>query len=185
MAFTIRDMDPVADRAGVEALDTSFETATVFDLVVSPRRIELVERALERPLVKRYPIEEAFAFWATWDVGFVADDGGVCGFAAVEYEAWHARLVLWHLYVARPRRREGIGRALLEHVEAHGRKVGARRVWLETSNVNVPGIAAYERLGYALCGADPTLYDATSTADEAAIFLTRPLGRERQGSGRR
>ena len=32
-----------------------------------------------------------------------------------------------------PRRREGIGRGLLAQVEAHGRAVGATRVWLETS----------------------------------------------------
>ena len=48
--------------------------------------------------------------------------------------------------------------ALLERVEAHGRAVGASHVWLETSNVNVPGVRAYERLGYALCGADALYY---------------------------
>lgn len=57
-------MDRVADRPDVVALDTSFETQSVFDIVVTPRRIELVERALPAPLVKRYPIEDAFAHWA-------------------------------------------------------------------------------------------------------------------------
>jgi ribosomal protein S18 acetylase RimI-like enzyme len=171
----IREMDRAADRAGVEAIDTSFETASRFDVVVGPRSIELVERALEVPLVKRYPIEDAFAFWASWDLGFVADDGGIVGFAAVEYEPWHRRLVLWHLYVAPARRNQGIARALVTRVEDHGRRLGARRVWLETSNVNVPGIAAYARLGYALCGADTTLYEATYTEHEAAIFLSKPL----------
>ena len=106
----------------------------------APRGIELVERPLATPLVKHYPMADAFAQWSTWDTGFVAEDAGeVCGFAAVEFEAWHARLVLWHLYITRSRRREGIGRALLERVEAHGRTLGARRVWLETTSVNVPG----------------------------------------------
>jgi GNAT superfamily N-acetyltransferase len=173
--MSIRDMVD-ADRAGVIALDTSFETTSIFDVVVTPRRIELVERPLATPLTKRYPIDDAFAHWAMWTDGFVADDDGrITGFAAVEYEAWHARLVLWHFYVAPDRRRHGIGRALLARVEEHGREVGARRVWLETSNVNVPGIAAYTRLGYALCGADTTLYDGTSTAAESAIYLSKPL----------
>ena len=174
-SITIREMDRVADRAGVAAIDTSFETTRVFDVAVTPRRIELVERTLAAPLVKRYPIEDAFAHWATWETGFVAEDDTICGFAAVEYEFWHARLVLWHLYVAPERRREGIGRALLARVEEHGCELGARRVWLETSNLNVPGIAAYARLGYTLCGVDTTYYEATPAEAAAAIYLSKPL----------
>jgi ribosomal protein S18 acetylase RimI-like enzyme len=174
--ITIREMTRTADRRGVAALDTSFETTSVFDVVVTPRRIELVERALPAPLVKRYPIDEVFAQWARWRTGFVAEqDDRICGFAAVEHETWHARLVLWHLYVAPDRRRTGIARALLARVEQHGREIGARRVWLETSNVNVPGIAAYARLGYSLCGADTTFYEATAAAAESAIYLSKPL----------
>ena len=172
--MNIRPIDD-ADRPDICALDTSFETATVFEVVTTPQRIELVERPITPPLVKRYAIADAFAHWATWDLGFVAEDSKICGFAAVEYEAWHARLVLWHLYVAPERRREGIGRALLERVEAYGKKLGARRVWLETSNVNVPGIAAYMRLGYALCGVDTTLYDTTDSEAETAVYLAKRL----------
>ena len=171
--ITIREMDRARDRTGVEAIDTAFETPTIFDVVVGSRSIELVERSLEVPFVKRYPIEDAFAFWASWDTAWVAEDDGIVGFAAVEYAAWHRRLVLWHLYVTRARRGEGIGRDLLARVEDHGRRLGARRVWIETSNVNVPGIAAYARLGYSLCGADVTLYDATETSAESAIFLAK------------
>jgi GNAT superfamily N-acetyltransferase len=160
----------------VLAIDTSFETPSVFDVIVTPTRIDLALRALAAPLVKRYPIEDAFAHWARWDVGFVAAAGDrICGFAAVEYEAWHARLVLWHLYVTPERRRGGIGRALLARVEQYGRELGARRVWLETSNVNVPGIAAYARLGYTLCGADTTHYEATAAERETAIYLSKSL----------
>lgn len=165
------------DRAAVMALDTSFVTPSIYDAVVTPTRIELVERTLPSPLRKVYPIDDAFASWASWDTAFVAadDDGAIVGFAAVEYEVWHRRLVLWHLYVAPARRRSGVGRALLAKVEAHGRERRARRVWLETSNVNVPGIAAYARLGYTLCGADTTYYDGTTMAEESAIYLSKAL----------
>lgn len=174
--FTIREMDRARDQAGVAAIDTSFTTARVFDVVVDERSITLVERVLERPLVKRYPIADVFAHWASWETAFVAEaDGHIVGFAAVEYAFWHARLVLWHLYVSPEHRRAGIGRALLDRVEAHGRALGAKRVWLETSNVNVPGIAAYARLGYTLCGADVHYYEATATASEQAIYLSKPL----------
>ncbi|HEU4733489.1 MAG TPA: GNAT family N-acetyltransferase [Kofleriaceae bacterium] len=170
----IRELNRRADRRGVEAIDTTFETSSMFDVVASPRRIELVERPLARPLAKRYSIDEVFARWARWEVGWVADDGEIRGFATAEYEPWHARLVLWFLYISPAYRRRGIGRALLERVEAHGRQSGATHVWLETSNVNVPGVAAYERLGYALCGADRLFYGAYMPG-EAAIYLAKML----------
>lgn len=169
-------MDRKADRRGVETIDTAFETTSIYDVVVGPRQIGLFERPLPAPRVKRYPIGDAFAPWCTWDTAFVAeDDGQIVGFAAVEYEAWHARLVLWHLYVTVRHRRTGVGRALLARCEDNGRDRGAERVWLETTNVNVPGIAAYERLGYALCGLDHTVYDTLPYADEAALYLAKPL----------
>lgn len=174
MTVTVRSLDRVADRRGVEAIDTSFETTSVFDLVTTERKIELVERALPQPLTKRYSIAEVFAGWARWDTGWVADDGGVRGFATVEYEPWHGRLVLWFLYIAPAWRRRGVGRALLAQVEAHGREVGATHVWLETSNVNVPGLTAYGRLGYALCGADRLYYGAYMPG-ETAIYLAKML----------
>ncbi len=170
----IRKLDRKTDGPGVAAIDTTFETPTVFDVVVTPRTFELVERTLATPLVKRYSIGEVFAPWSRWDTAWVADDKRIVGVAAVGYEAWHARLVLWHLYVVPERRRTGIGRALLARVEDHARAIGASHVWLETSNVNVPGIAAYERLGYALCGADTRLYGEYAPG-EIAVYLAKPL----------
>ncbi len=176
MAVRIRSADRKADRRAVSAIETAFTTNAIYDVAVGPLAIQLALRELDAPRVTRYPMGDAFAPWSTWDTGFVAeDDAGVCGFAGVEYEAWHARLVLWHLYVDAGRRREGIARMLLDRVEAHGRELGPRRVWLETTSVNVPGIAAYARLGYSLCGADVTVYDTLPYADEAAIYLAKSL----------
>ncbi len=175
MAFTIRELDREIDRRGVEAVDPAFETATVFDLTTGARAIELVERTLEKPLIKRYSIGEVFAAWARWEAGWVAEEGGtIRGFATVAYEPWHERLVLWFLYISPAWRRRGVGRALLGHAEAHGRALGATHVWLETSNVNVPGVVAYNRLGYALCGAD-TLYYGPYMPGETAIYLAKRL----------
>ena len=174
MTFTVRELDRTRDRRGVETIDTAFETSSVFDVVTSPRAIELVERPLEKPLTKRYSIGEVFAGWARWDEGWVADEDGVRGFATVEYEFWHQRLILWFLYISPEWRRRGVGRALLAQVEDHGRKVGATHVWLETSNVNVPGVRFYERLGYSLCGAD-RLYYGQYMPGETAIYLAKML----------
>jgi ribosomal protein S18 acetylase RimI-like enzyme len=180
VTFTIRALHRTRDRRGVEAIDTGFETDAVFDLETSARGIALVERRLEQPILKRYSIGEVFAPWARWDRGWVAeavgDDGVpvIRGFATVQYEAWHGRLVLWFLYIAPEWRRRRAGRSLLTEVEAHGRNVGATHVWLETSNVNVPGVAAYERLGYSLCGAD-RLYYGDYMPGETALYLAKSL----------
>jgi len=174
MAIEIRELDRKQDRKSVEAIETAFETDVVFELIAGARRIELVETKLERPIVKRYSIGEVFAPWASWQRGWVADDDGVRGFATVEYEAWHQRLVLWFLYIEPAWRRRGVGRALLERAEAYGREAGATHVWLETSNVNVPGVRAYERLGYSLCGAD-TFYYGAYMAGETALYLAKRL----------
>lgn len=77
MTITFRELDRAADRRAIAAIDTTFETETVFDLVTTPRSIELLERRREKPIAKRYSIAEVFAEWARWDMGWVADDGGV------------------------------------------------------------------------------------------------------------
>jgi ribosomal protein S18 acetylase RimI-like enzyme len=175
MSIEVRPLDKRRDRKGVEAIDTAFDTTTVYDVVTTARAIELRERTLDAPMTKRYSIGEVFAQWARWDHGWVATvDGDIRGFATVEHEAWHQRLTLWFLYIAPAYRRRGVGRALLAQVEAHGRDVGATHVWLETSNVNVPGVAAYERLGYGLCGAD-RLYYGRYMPGETAIYLAKNL----------
>ena len=175
MSPRIRELHRRKDRAAVEAIDTSFETDVIFDVVVRERSIALEERGLPQPMRKRYSIDEVFASWASWEHGWVAEvDDAVVGFATVEYVPWHQRLVLWFLYIEPDFRRRGVGRALLAEVERHGRNVGATHVWLETSNVNVPGVRAYERLGYALCGVD-ALYYGSYMPGESALYLTKSL----------
>jgi ribosomal protein S18 acetylase RimI-like enzyme len=171
----IRELDRRRDRKGIEAIDTTFQTTSFFDVVATPRKLEFVERVLPQPLTKRYSIGEVFAHWAEWEVGWVAEvDGAIRGFATVQHEAWHQRLVLWFLYIAPAWRQIGLGRGLLEQVEAHGRRVSATHVWLETSNVNVPGVTAYERLGYRVCGVDRLYYGAYMPG-EMAIYLAKML----------
>jgi ribosomal protein S18 acetylase RimI-like enzyme len=174
MAMRIRELDRAKDQRAIEDIETAFDTDVIFELLARERSIELVERKLESSITKRYSIREVFAPWAGWQRGWVADDDGVRGFAAVAYEPWHQRLVLWFLYIDTGWRKRGLGRALLEQVEAHGRAVGATHVWLETSNVNVPGVRAYNRLGYSLCGAD-TLYYGAYMKGETAIYLAKML----------
>ena len=64
----------------------------------------------------------------------------------------------------------GIGRSLMEQaIKAAGQR-SARTAWVETSNVNVPGIDAYRRLGFSIFGFDLTLYGGTASEGQFAIF---------------
>lgn len=175
MSLRIRELNRRTDRAGVEAIDTSFETTVIFDVITRDRSIALEERQLPEPMTKRYAIDEVFAPWASWQRGWVAEiDEAIVGFATVEHVPWQQRLVLWFLYIDPSWRKRGVGRALLAEAERYGRAAGATHVWLETSNVNVPGVRAYERLGYALCGVD-SLYYGSYMPGESALYLAKSL----------
>ena len=165
-----------ADTAGIAAVDTSFTTLQVYEVEASGLLIRLTVRDLDAPLRKRFPLDDLGSDAPPYDHAWVAVEGGRnVGFTATSLAAWNARLVLWHLYVDTPWRGRGVARQLLGEVEAHGRRRGARHIWLEPSSLNVPGVAAYRALGFALTGVDLSLYDATPAEGEAALFFSRPL----------
>jgi ribosomal protein S18 acetylase RimI-like enzyme len=160
----------------IAAIDTSFTTLQVYQVDVAGDAIRLVARDVEPPIAKRFPLDDLENPTRPYDHAWVAMAGArAVGFAAASFEAWNRRLVLWHLYVDAPDRGRGIARQLLDSVDAHGAACGARHLWLETSSLNVPGVAAYRALGFALTGADLTLYDGTPAEGESALFFSRPL----------
>ena len=57
-AMPIREMNRAKDRRGVEAIDTSFETPKVYEVVAGAQRLELALRDLPAPILKRYPIAD-------------------------------------------------------------------------------------------------------------------------------
>jgi ribosomal protein S18 acetylase RimI-like enzyme len=185
VSVTIRIARLPEDAAGIAALDTAFTTTQVYDVAVSGEDVRLSLRALDAPLTKRFPLDDLDDPGRPYDQAWVADDdGAIVGFAATSYASWNRRLVLWHLYVDPGQRRRGIARALLHAVDAHAVTRGARHVWLETSSLNAPGVAAYRSLGFSLSGVDLTLYDGTPAEGEIALFFSRPVRARSRGSGR-
>jgi ribosomal protein S18 acetylase RimI-like enzyme len=164
------------DAAAIAAIDTSFTTRQVYEVTVAADAIRLTLRDLPAPLTKRFPLDDLESADRPYDQAWVAVDGEtVVGFAATSFQPWNRRLVLWHLYVAPTQRRRGVARELLRSVEAHGVAHGARHIWLETTALNAPGVAAYRALGFTLTGADLTLYDGTPAEGETALFFSRAL----------
>jgi len=165
-----------ADAPAIEALDTAFTTHEIYEVDATFPEIHLRLKALSAPFRKRFPLDDLQSLERPYTDAWVALRGvSIVGFAASSFEAWNRRLVLWHCYVDPTARRQGVGRGLIEAVKAHGIKRRARHIWLETSSVNVPGVAAYSALGFTLSGVDLTLYDGTDAEGEIALFYSQRL----------
>jgi len=109
-----------------------------------------------------------------WDEAHVAvEDGRIVGFVATSWQFWNRRVVLWHIYVDRSARGQGLGRRLIEMVYDRARRQKALAIFLETSNFNVPGFRWYRRLGFRLGGLDTTLYSGAEAAEETGICLVK------------
>ncbi|GAA0218769.1 hypothetical protein GCM10010492_15820 [Saccharothrix mutabilis subsp. mutabilis] len=154
------------------SLDDSFTTATVFAVHQDPHGFTLHEVPVDPPLTKVFPPDEGDDLP---EDGFVAEHDGLKGFVSVEHQTWNRRLVIRQLTVAPTHRGRGIGTRLMELALAEGRRHGARTAWLETSSVNVPAVRAYQRMGFALCGLDTTLYTGTPAEGETALYFAKPL----------
>jgi ribosomal protein S18 acetylase RimI-like enzyme len=162
------------DVAGVTAIDRAFETDKV--LAAAEEGQGLALHLVSRRQTKTFPLDDLESPERPWDRAWVAVEADhIVGFAATGFQAWNTRLVLWHFYVDRSARRQGVGRQLLDAALNEGRRCGARRLWLETSNQNTPGMAAYRALGLRLTGLDLTIYDGTPAEGEFAVFFSCPV----------
>jgi ribosomal protein S18 acetylase RimI-like enzyme len=165
------------DLAAITALDISYDTDVIFAARFDDGRIALEEERLAQPITKSFPLNDLSDPIMPWTIGLVAvtEQDRVIGFVAAEFRAWNRRLVLWHLYVDRRFRGKGVARALVDAVQVQAERADALHIWLETSNLNVPGVKAYGQMGFILSGLDATLYDGTSAQGEFALFLSRPV----------
>jgi ribosomal-protein-alanine acetyltransferase len=103
-------------------------------------------------------------------VVLVARDGRrIAGFALMEYLDRHAHLAL--LAVAPAYQGRGIGRSLLEWLEATARTAGTFLIRLEVRAGNLAGRRFYARVGYAEDGLRRAYY----AGREDAVRMTRSL----------
>lgn len=176
--ISIRPLHWPADRAALCALDTSFTTDRIYQVIATAHGFELRATAIAPALHKDYRLADDADDLPGCDYVAVAEVGGaLAGVAALRVEAWNRRAVLWHLYVDRALRGRGVGRTLLADAVRAARALGASRLWLETQNINYAGVQFYRRAGLQCCGLDTALYDPGGPAGgEVAIFFAAALG---------
>jgi ribosomal-protein-alanine N-acetyltransferase len=93
----------------------------------------------------------------------------VIGFAIMEFYAIHAHL---NLFAVQPGyQRHGVGRQLLEWLEASARTAGIFKVHLELRATNDGARSFYEKLGYVSAGRKAAYYDGR----EDAVRMTHDL----------
>jgi len=157
-------------------LDASFVATSMYQVAAGPDGFTLRETPVSPPLRKRYDLTEGLGDGAQpWDLLALAMiDSVPIGLAATTFEARNGRQVLNELHVAPEHRRRGVARELLTVVQFTARENGAREIWLETQNVNLPAVRAYRRLGFTLTGIDTTRYLAPY-AEEVALFMSAPV----------
>jgi ribosomal-protein-alanine N-acetyltransferase len=90
----------------------------------------------------------------------------------------HGRVVadeaeILHLAVCPSRRRQGLGRRLLDEFTRRARERGASTVYLEVRPSNAPALALYERAGFTLMRTRPSYY---RDPVEDALELAKSLG---------
>jgi putative acetyltransferase len=104
-------------------------------------------------------------FWSAWSGDALAGCGAL-------KRLDDRRGELKSMRVAEAFLRQGVGRAILDHLVAEARALGMTSLWLETGSAPafVPAIRLYEGAGFERCGPF-TGY----TADPFSIFMTRAI----------
>lgn len=105
-------------------------------------------------------------FWTVRD-----DDGGIAGCGAIQrLDQWHAELK--SMRTAAARKRSGVASLLLGHILGEARRMGYRRVSLETGSDEFfrPARRLYETFGFVYC--EPF---AGYVPDPLSVFMTRTV----------
>ncbi len=126
------------------------------------------------PYQKRYPAEEldyvTYLHQPDRGIFFACVDERLTGQIIVR-KNWNHYAYIEDIVVDAGFRRQGVGRALLQHAVAWARARQLAGVMLETQNNNVAACRLYETCGFQLAGFDRCLYKGLHPGtDEIALY---------------
>lgn len=180
--ITIRPLTP-ADVPRLDQIDANFESDRFLAVEKAIDGLGVTWRLIERPLDLCFistdytfqPGERAALIErlrAADGLYLIAEDGArLAAFIDVEAERWRGAANVWHVFVDRTRRRQGLGQALMQRVIDWARQAGLRGIVCETQTNNWPACNFYRQLGFQLCGVDDHFYSNEDVAlKEVALF---------------
>jgi streptothricin acetyltransferase len=104
------------------------------------------------------------------------DDEALIGIAIADRQDWNRTMLLWEFHIAPDHQGRGIGRAMMERLAVNCKAAGMRIITVETSNINVPAIQFYRRVGFNIEAIDLTFYSNDDLAHgDVAVFMKRKL----------
>jgi ribosomal protein S18 acetylase RimI-like enzyme len=180
--FTIRPLTE-ADVPRLDRIDANFESRRCLALEKSIDGLGATWRLVERPLdppfgTTRYhfqPGERAALIERLCEndgLYLVAEDGDrLAALLDVERERWRNAANVWHLFVDRAYRRQGLGAQLMQRAIHWARGAHLRAIVCETQTNNWAACNFYRTLGFQLCGVDDHFYSNRDIAlNEVALF---------------
>jgi ribosomal protein S18 acetylase RimI-like enzyme len=126
------------------------------------------------PYTKRYPRSETDleSYLAQMDksIFFAYGDGQLAG-QIILFKNWNGFAYIDDIVIDVNFRRQGVGRALIDHAIAWAKARQLPGLMLETQDINVPACIFYQRCGFELGGFDRYLYGGSDPAlDEIALY---------------
>lgn len=144
--------------------------------------VELELVRLERPYLRAWdPVDaegrKLYERAVARGYSLAAYDGAeMVGVAIAEPQDWNDSLWVWEFHTVKRRRRQGIGRRLMDALAESARAAKLRVIVCETQNTNVPAIDFYRAVGFGLEGVDLSYYsNVDKLAGEVAVFMKRKL----------
>ncbi|MEP6897199.1 MAG: GNAT family N-acetyltransferase [Rhodanobacter sp.] len=104
------------------------------------------------------------------------DEGGLAGFVAFvrpSRRKLHHVAELAGMYVDRQRRRNGVGRALLDAVVVHARSLGVRQLKLGVNATNTAAQQLYRAAGFERFAIEPDALHVDGVYHDEAFYLLR------------
>lgn len=148
-------------------LPISFDADEYYDAAISTSPEGFSARFVLKPAVppieiraENYDFPDSLyqAHWPEAEAYGVLGDGELIGAIEVCPEGWSNRLMVTELWVREDRRKEGVGKALMDRAKKLCEERGHRAIILETQTCNVNAIGFYLHEGFELIGFDSCCY---------------------------
>jgi ribosomal protein S18 acetylase RimI-like enzyme len=148
---------PLSEPAEITAVTSPADIDTVCRLareiwtehytpIIGPAQVQYMLDQYQSPSAVAEQIADGYRY------DLIRCEGQPAGYAAVQGDAASCATFLSKIYVHPQSQGQGLGRALLRHIEARSRTLDHRTIWLTVNKHNHRAIAWYAHVGFVQTG---------------------------------